>query len=116
MSTENPRGVYDLSRARYEEALHRVESGARGDPVPEGTDLLNELRIVRLVGLHRVPWWGMVIDPDDSSVDVGVVLSSAFEALGEDHWFTRRNRPRWRRGKKEYLEWLDVLGLDRPPD
>lgn len=126
---ENPRDVFELSLHRYEQALARIEAALQigwslGDP-----DLLNEMRIIRLVGLHRAPWWGEAVDHADSSVTVGVMMRNAFEAVGDvidfpapgarteaRHWFTRRYLPRWRQGKREYLEWLDTLGLARPPD
>lgn len=131
MSDDNPRDVWDLSQHRYHLALDRVETACRADD--ESRDyLLNEMRIVRMVSLHRAPWWGEAVDPDDSSVTVGVMMRNAFEAVGDDidydptgekltvtsarHWLTRRYLPLWRRGKKEYSEWLDTLGLARPPE
>jgi hypothetical protein len=116
MSSQDPQDVYELSRHRYEQALGRVEAAltigwSLGDP-----DLLNEMRIIRMAAMNRLPWWGMTVDPEDSSVTVGVVLRNAFDAVGDSHSFTRRNLPRWRQGKKEYLEWLDTLGLAQPPD
>jgi hypothetical protein len=130
VDADNPRDVWELSRHRYEEALARVEAALQigwslGDP-----DLLNEMRIIRMVGMHQTPWWGAVIDPGDSSVTVGVMMRNAFEVVGDyvdapteagpltkaSHWFTEMYLPRWRQGKKEYLEWLDALSLPRPPD
>jgi hypothetical protein len=121
---DNPRDIQELSRHRYEQALARVEAAltigwSLGDP-----DLLNEMRIIRMVGCNRVPWWGQAVDPEDGSVTVGVVLRNAFEAVGDyidvptgnglqtraHHWFTQRYLPRWRQGKREYHEWLDALG------
>jgi hypothetical protein len=123
--TDNPQSTWDLSRHRYQEALDRVEAGLRGDPVPGGVDLFNEMRIIRLVSMHRAPWYGASVDHEDNSVTVGVMMRNAFEALGEfidepnpkiGHWFTRRYLPLWRQGKREYLEWLDTLGQERPPE
>jgi hypothetical protein len=132
MSNQDPQDVCELSRHRYEQALGRVEAAltigwSLGDP-----DLLNEMRIIRMVALNRLPWWGMTVDPEDSSVTVGVVLRNAFNAVGDvidwdptgeklvlsssRHWLTRRYLPLWRQGRREYLEWLDTLGLSRPPD
>lgn len=127
-SRENPQDNRELSRARYEEALGHVEAHLRGTPVPADVDLLNEMRIIRLVSMHRVPWYGMCVDPEDSSVTVGVMMRNAFEAVGDaidyptdygletkaGHWFTKLYLPRWRRGKREYLAWLDTLGLHQP--
>src|ERR1700729_2310321 len=118
--TDNPDNAWELSRHRYEQALDRVEAALTACCSP---DLLNEMRIVRMVGMTRAPWYGMIVDPEDSSVDGGVVLRNAFEALGDSvdyptdrgletrarHWFTRRYLPLWRRGKKEYGEWLDTM-------
>lgn len=131
MGEDNPQDIWELSRHRYEQALDRVEKALKDGWTP-GTckDLLNEMRIVRMVGCHRVPWYGMVVDPEDSSVTVGVMLRNAFEAVGDSidyptdeglktrasHWFTRQYLPRWRRGKREYHEWLDTLGRERPPE
>jgi hypothetical protein len=132
VAEDNPCDVWELSRHRYEEALARVEAALQigwslGDP-----DLLNEMRIIRMVGMHRTPWWGAGIDPEDSSVTVGVMMRNAFEAVGDAidlaptgdkpmvstsrHWFTQMYLGRWRQGKKEYYEWLDTLSLPRPPD
>lgn len=130
MSRDNPRDWQELSRHRYEQALATVEAALTigwklGDP-----DLLNEMRIIRMMALTPTPWWGMAVDPEDSSVSVGVMMRNAFEALGDcvdyptaegfgtkaDHWFTRRYLPHWRRGKREYLEWLKTLGLPSAPD
>jgi hypothetical protein len=129
VSRDNPKDIWELSRARYEEALDRVEKALRTGWTP-GTrkDLLNEMRIIRLVSLRHAPWWGAGIDPEDSSVTVGVMMRNAFEAVGDavdyptdeglktkaDHWFTRRYLPHWRRGEREYREWLDTLGARRP--
>jgi hypothetical protein len=130
---KHPEGIWDLCLARYIEALDVVEAALRGDPVPSGTDLPNEMRIIRMVGMHQVPWYGQAVDHADSSVTVGVVLRNAFEALGDYidvptdrgletrplqslHSFTRRNLPRWREGKREYNEWLGTLWMERPPD
>lgn len=126
---DNPKDIWELSRDRYERALDHVEAVLRRT-AHDDADVLNEMRIVRMVGCHRVPWYGMTIDPEDSSVDVGVVLRNAFEALGDwldgvygdgPHtkaatWFARRYLPLWRRGKHEYHEWLDTLGQERPPE
>lgn len=126
-SEENPRDFWELSRARYEQALAYVEAVL---PCADDPGALNEMRIIRMVGLHRAPWWGAAVDPADSSVTVGVMMQNAFEAVGDyvdaptaeglktraSHWFTRRYLPRWRQGQREYLEWLDTLGQARPPD
>lgn len=123
MSWDNPADAYELSRARYEQALATVETAltvgwSLGDP-----DLLNEMRIIRMVGMNRAPWWGQGIDSEDSSVTVGVMMRNAFEAVGDNidyptdqglktdagHWLTRRYLPLWRQGKREYQEWLDTL-------
>lgn len=118
---DSPKDIQELSRHRYEQALNAVEAHLRGDPLSEGTDVLNEMRIVRMVGCNRVPWWGMCVDPEDTSVTVGVMMRNAFEALGDDvhvngegppprHWFTKLYVRRWRTGRRQYLEWLDTLG------
>lgn len=125
---DNPRDAWELSRHRYEQALDRVEEALRSGCLPEDPDLLNEIRIVRMVGMTRAPWYGMIIDPEDSSVDVGVMMRNAFEAVGDyvdgvygehtkaKHWLTRRYLPLWRQGKREYHQWLDTLSLQRPPE
>jgi hypothetical protein len=120
VSWDNPVDAYELSRARYEEALRRVEAVVQLADSPE---LLNEVRIIRMTGMKRAPWWGMCIDPEDSSVTVGVMMRNAFEAFGDStdypdgakHWFTRAYLRRWRQGKREYQEWLDTL-FRKPPD
>lgn len=124
MTWENPVDATELSRARYEEALDHVEAVLQRD-WGEDADVLNEMRIIRMIGMTRVPWWGQVIDHDDSSVTVGVMMRNAFEAFGDSiddpgraaHWFTRAYLRRWREGKREYQEWLDTLfrrNVDRP--
>jgi len=129
VAADNPRDVWELSRARYEEALSRVEKALRLGWTP-GTrrDLLNEMRIIRMVGMRQTPWWGAGIDHGDSSVTVGVMMRNAFEAVGDfvdaptaeglqakaSHWFTKLYLPRWRQGKKEYYDWLDTLDLGPP--
>lgn len=131
MSRDNPRDWRELSRHRYEEALSQVEKALKHGWTP-GTrrDLLNEMRIIRMVGMTPTPWYGMSVDPEDSSVSVGVMMRNAFEAFGDcvdyptaegfktkaDHWFTKRYLPHWRRGRREYLEWLKTLGLPSTPD
>lgn len=129
MSEETPKDLWELSQHRYELALDRVEAVLRGAPAVPETDVFNEMRIVRMVGCHPVPWYGQAVDPEDSSVTVGVVLRNAFEALGDAidyptneglqtrarHWFTQRNLPLWRQGRREYRQWLDTLGAQRPP-
>lgn len=129
MNYENPRDAWDLSRARYAQALDHVEAVLRRTAFDD-PDVLNEMRIIRMVGMTQTPWWGAGIDHDDSSVTVGVMMRNAFEAVGDAvdyptaeglrtqarHWFTQRYLPRWRQGEKEYHEWLDTLGLERPPD
>lgn len=130
MSWNNPVDVNELSSARYEEALEHVEAALRSWGADEA--LLNEVRIIRMVGMRRVPWWGQVIDHDDSSVTVGIMMRNAFEAFGDGidyptdlglrtdskHWFTRAYLHRWRQGKQEYQDWLDALfrkpDVDRP--
>jgi hypothetical protein len=128
MSRDNPRDAWELSRHRYEQALDRVELALRGITHQGDVNLENEMRIVRMVGMTRAPWYGMIVDPDDSSVSVGVMMRNAFEAVGDyvdgvygertraDHWLTRRYLPLWRRGKREYHQWLDALSLQRPPE
>jgi hypothetical protein len=120
VSWDNPVDAYELSRARYEEALSRVEAVVQLADSPE---LLNEVRIIRMVGMNRAPWWGQGIDHEDSSVTVGVMMRNAFEAVGDyidyptdqglktdaGHWLTRRYLPLWRQGKREYQDWLDTL-------
>ena len=127
MSWDNPVSLYELSRARYEEALSRVEAVVQLAGSPE---LDKEMRIIRMIGMHRIPWWGQVIDPDDSSVTVGIMMRNAFEAFGDcidyptdlgvrtdsKHWFTRAYLHRWRRGKQEYQDWLDTLFRGRDVD
>lgn len=128
MSDEDPQDIQELSRRRYEQALDYVEAVL---PCADDPDAFNEMRIIRMVGCNRVPWWGMAVDPADSSVTVGVMMRNAFAAVGDvidhdpagerltvttaRHWLTRLYLPRWHRGKREYLEWLDTLGLARPP-
>jgi hypothetical protein len=130
MSDDNPRDAWELSRHRYEQALARVEAAVTAGCPPGDPDLLNEMRIIRMVGITRAPWYGMIIDPEDSSVDVGVMMRNAFEAVGDHvdyptdkgletrarHYFTLRYLPLWRRGKREYHQWLDTLSLQRPPE
>ena len=130
MSDDNPRDAWELSRYRHEQALDRVQEALRSGCPPADPDLLNEMRIIRMVAMTRAPWYGMIIDPEDSSVTVGVMMRNAFEAVGDyidyptdaglqtraRHSFTRRYLPRWRQGKREYYEWLDTLSLQRPPE
>jgi hypothetical protein len=127
---EYPRDSWDLCRARYEEALEKIEAHLSGGPVLlTPAEVVNEMRIIRMATMRKSPWFDRSIDPEDSSVTVGSMMHNAFEALGDsagyptdqglvvkaDHWFTRRYLPLYQRGKREYDEWLDALGRERRP-
>lgn len=121
MSFEVPQNIGELSNYAFDEALAKVDRALAGAP----EEIREAISVIRLVSSvpRRTPWYGMPMDPDDSSVTVGVVLRNAFEALGDDidypadrgletrarHWFTQRNLPRWRQGKREYDDYLDHL-------
>ena len=99
-------------------------SGAHVPP-----EIFKCLKVIRLVVNmpRRSPWYGIGVDPEDSSVTVGVMMRNAFEAVGDwvdsngmanmkdgkqyrdTNWFTRLYLPRWRQGKRAYNEWLDSL-------
>lgn len=127
---EHPRDSWDLCRARYEEALDKIEAHLSGGRQLTAAEAVNEMRIVRMATMQRPPWYSMGIDPDDSSVTVATMMHNAFEAVGDwidspaasgletkaDHWFTKLYLPRYRRGKREYNEWLDALGQEHPPE
>jgi hypothetical protein len=121
MSLEVPQNIGELSNYAFEEALGKVDRALADAP----EDVRAAIGVIRLVSSvpRRAPWYGIPMDPDDSSVTVGVVLRNAFEALGDQidyptnrgletratHPFTQRNLPRWRAGKREYNEYLDHL-------
>lgn len=121
MSLEVPQNIGELSNYAFDEALAKIDRALADAP----EDVRAAIGVVRLVSSvpRAAPWYGVPMDPDDSSVTVGVVLRNAFEALGDAidyptargletrarHWFTQRNLPRWREGKREYNDYLDHL-------
>lgn len=121
MSLEVPQNIGELSNYAFDEALAKVDRALADAP----EEIRAAISVIRLVsGVPRsAPWYGVPMDPDDSSVTVGVVLRNAFEALGDHidyptdrgletqarHSFTQRNLPRWREGKREYNDYLDHL-------
>lgn len=149
MSREYPDHLGELSTGALEDAMNELEAWLRGidrnyqsavhgspggggysisiPAVPE--NIWKCMKVIRLVtGMpRRSPWYGIVIDHEDSSVDVGVMMRNAFEAVGDwvdhqgmanmkdgkqyknTHWFTRLYLPRFRAGKREYNAWLDNL-------
>ena len=121
VSTDPPVDVGELSRHMIREAIDLVDRELADAPA----DVRRAVAVIRMVAdiPRRAPWYGVPMDPDDSSVTVGVVLRNAFEALGDyidyptdrgleteaGHWFTQRELPRWREGKREYDDYLDHL-------
>lgn len=126
MSREWPERIGELSVRALDDAIGVLEKAVASH---NNADVLDEahkaLAVVRLVARmpRAAPWWGQTIDREDSSVTVGVMMRNFFEALGDsidyptergletraDHWFTRMYLPRWRRGRREYYDFLGHL-------
>lgn len=118
---EVPRNIGELSRYALQEAVERVDRELRDAP-QEVRDAISIIRLVVNVP-RQAPWYGVQIDADDSSVSVGVMMRNAFEAVGDhidvptseglrtkaDLWFTKLYLPRWRQGKREYMDYLHHL-------
>jgi hypothetical protein len=122
VSFEWPDEIGELSRWALDHAIETLEKAHEG----EDGDVRKALSVIRLVARmpRSSPWWGQIIDPSDSSVDVGVMMRNAFEAVGDDvdalcqggeirntanSWFTRLYVARWREGKRQYYDFLDHL-------
>jgi hypothetical protein len=124
---DNPQDVRELSGARYAEALDAVENALHHYDADPG--LLNEMRIVRLVGTQSVPWFGVRMhapeEPGwDKTITVGGMMRYFFEQLGDmidyatreglktdqRHPLTCQWLPAWRKGKADYDKWLSDLG------
>jgi hypothetical protein len=122
VSFEWPDEIGELSRWALDHAIETLEKAHKGE---EG-DAQKALSVIRLVARmpRSSPWWGQIIDPRDSSVDVGVMMRNAFEAVGDDvdalceggeirntakNWFTQLYVARWREGKREYYDFLGHL-------
>jgi hypothetical protein len=121
MSRDVPEHIGELSRYALQQAIDRVDRELAGAP-QELRDAVSVIRLVTDVP-RRAPWYGAIIDSEDSSVSVGVMMRNAFEAVGDsidaptdrglethaDHWFTKLYLSRWRRGRREYRDYLEHL-------
>jgi hypothetical protein len=122
VSFEWPDEFGELSVWALDHAIETLEKAHEGE---EG-DVKKALAVIRLVARmpRSSPWWGQIIDPSDSSVNVGVMMRNAFEAVGDDvdalcqggeirstanSWFTQLYVARWREGKRQYYDFLDHL-------
>lgn len=113
MSREWPTHIGELSTYALDQAIETLSKEAAGI----SPDVDKALAVIRLVAPRRraAPWYGQVIDPEDSSVTAGVMMRNAFEAVGDHvdepprHWFTRMYLGRWRRGRTEYYDFLEHL-------
>jgi hypothetical protein len=122
MSREFPEHIDELSRYALEEAVGTVSRYTADGP----EEVRRAAAVIRLVtGIpRRVPWYGVCVDPEDSSVTAGVMMRNAFEAVGDyvdavveggarktkaDHWFTKMYLGLWRAGKRDYHDFLDHL-------
>lgn len=122
---EHPPDIRALSRERLDRAYQRIEAFLRDRDAPD--EILEELRIVRLIvdpGVRQKSWYGLSIDPDDTSTTVGVMMRNAFEALGVNSdllsinsrepvksrsWFVKHYLPLWRNGRQAYYAFMDEL-------
>lgn len=110
---EWPTKIGELSTYALDQAVETLEKEA-GGLSPDVDAALAVLRLVTPIS-RREPWYGQVIDPEDSSVTAGVMMRNAFEAVGDSvdeqprHWFTRMYLERWRQGRAEYYDFLEHL-------
>lgn len=126
MSDEWPTHIGELSAWSLNHAIETLEKTIGShDNAGLPNDAQKALAVIRLVAKmpRACPWWGQVIDSNDSSVHVGVMMRNAFEALGEDidesssegligrpkSWFTQLYLPRWTEGRRRYYDFLDHL-------
>jgi hypothetical protein len=122
VTREVPEHLGELSTWALQEAIDKVDNALADAP----DEIRAAVSVIRLVTNmpRQAPWYGVSIDREDSSVTVGVMMRNAFEALGDwvdalgsggrivtktDHWFTRLYAETWRRGKREYNDYLDHL-------
>jgi hypothetical protein len=107
MSREVPGDIGELSRHALREAVDKVDHELADAP----EDVRKAVAVIRLVTdiPRRAPWYGVPMDPGDSSVTVGVVLRN----LVECSWGTEHERERLRlrlaQGKASYSAYLDRL-------
>lgn len=122
-----PQRIGELSRRALQDAVDRVDRELR-DADQEVRDAIAVIRLV--VDVPRAaPWYGVPIDPEDSSVSVGVVMRNivmlleGFAREKSDPDLTRRCarseaarlQRRVEQGKREYDRYLDQL-LSATPD
>jgi hypothetical protein len=107
MSHEVPEHLDELSRHALREAITKVDEALAGAP----EDVRRAIAVIKLVtGMpRRCPWYGVPMDPEDSSVTVGVVLANL---LGV-YWGSEGQRQELLRGleagKRDYHDYLDHL-------
>lgn len=113
MSLEWPTRIGELSTYALNQAVETLEKEA-GGLSPDVDAALAVLRLVTPIS-RREPWYGQHIDPEDTSVTVGVMMRNAFEAVGDSpeeparHWLTRMYLPRWKQGRADYYDFLEHL-------
>lgn len=123
-----PQRIGELSRRALQDAVDRVDRELR-DADKEVRDAISVIRLV--VDVPRAaPWYGVPMDPEDSSVLVGVVLRNLVTLLEGYAWeksdpdFTRRSarseaarlQRRVAQGKREYDRYLDQLFSATPDE
>lgn len=109
MSREIPDHLGELSTAKLQEAINALDTHLQFAP----QDIRDALSIIRLVTSvpRRGHWYGISIDPDDSSCTVGVVLRNLIEIIEQDRGLglTRNYRDLLLHGRRQYDEYLGKL-------
>lgn len=107
MSAEIPANIGELSRHALHEAIEKVDLALDGAP----EDIRKAVAVIRLVTdmPRRCPWYGVPVDPDDSSVTVGVVLRNLLDFYWGNEDYRREMLRVLEGGKQDYNEHLDRL-------
>jgi hypothetical protein len=107
MSAEIPADVSELSRHALREAIGKVDAALADAP----EDIRQAVAVIRLVTdmPHRCPWYGVPMDPRDSSVTVGVVLGNLLGVYWGSEGYRQEMLRALEGGKRDYGEFLDRL-------
>lgn len=102
-----PDGLGDLSTYMLNKAIEHLD-GVLRDADEETRKAVEIVKLVARVP-RRSPWYGAPMDPEDSSVTVGVVLSNLLDMLPHERGYVARVRQRLEQGRRAYYDYLDHL-------
>jgi hypothetical protein len=109
MSDEIPQSLGELSNAALHSAIDKIDA-ALSDAPQELRDAVSVVRLVVDVP-RRGPWYGVPVDPNDSSVTIGTLLGNIVKFHEEklDRQTASRYRSYYERGKADYYDYLDHI-------